>query len=243
MAPDSSNFSRRANDLVMGLGRHWLLLFNSVWAVYLIIPFLAPLLMQMGWEPAARAVYSLYAFLCHQLPERSYFLFGPTLVPTEAELVAAGMSPLPNLFLQRTFIGSLELGWKTAICQRDIAIYLSVFLTGLFFAVLRRRMKPLAWQWYALACVPIAVDGLTQLVGWRESTWVLRSATGALFGMASVLLAYPFVEEGMQDVLVSEEYRRQRAEWQAQQAPEAMTPSTTTPPTFLPDSPSDDAGR
>ena len=88
MAPDSSNFSRRANDLVMGLGRHWLLLFNSVWEVYLIIPFLAPLLMQMGWEPAARAVYSLYAFLCHQLPERSYFLFGPTLVPTEAELVA-----------------------------------------------------------------------------------------------------------------------------------------------------------
>jgi hypothetical protein len=104
-------------------------------------------------------------------------------------------------------------------------------------------MKPLAWQWYALACVPIAVDGLTQLVGWRESTWVLRSATGALCGMASVLLAYPFVEEGMQDVLVSEEYRRQRAEWQAQQASAEMTSATTTPPSYLPDPPSEDASR
>ncbi len=34
----------------------------------------------------------------------------------------------------------------------------------------------------------------------RESTPVLRSLTGALFGLANVWLAYPYVEESMREV-------------------------------------------
>jgi uncharacterized membrane protein len=37
-------------------------------------------------------------------------------------------------------------------------------------------------------------------VGWRESTWLLRSITGALFGFASVWLLYPRLEQAMQEV-------------------------------------------
>ncbi len=40
----------------------------------------------------------------------------------------------------------------------------------------------------------MAVDGFTQLVGWRESTVELRTLTGALFGAASVWLIYPRVD-------------------------------------------------
>ena len=40
-------------------------------------------------------------------------------------------------------------------------------------------------QRYLLLIAPMAIDGLTQLVGWRESNWELRTLTGALFGLAS----------------------------------------------------------
>jgi uncharacterized membrane protein len=36
---------------------------------------------------------------------------------------------------------------------------------------------------FILAMVPIGVDGLTQLLGWRESTNEIRMITGAIIGM------------------------------------------------------------
>jgi predicted membrane protein DUF2085 len=44
---------------------------------------------------------------------------------------------------------------------------------------------------FAVVVSPIALGGLTQLVGWRESTWELRIATGLLFGIASGWCLYP----------------------------------------------------
>ena len=44
---------------------------------------------------------------------------------------------------------------------------------------------------FAVLVSPMALDGLTQLVGWRESTWELRMATGVLFGLASGWFLYP----------------------------------------------------
>jgi uncharacterized membrane protein len=160
--------------------------------------------MHFNMPAAAQVIYSIYSVLCHQLPTHSYFLFGPSLVPQAPELIPAGMSAGSNLFQVRSFIGTPEVGWKVALCQRDVAIYASVFLTGLLYGLVRYRLRPLPFKIYVLFLIPIAVDGLTQLVGWRESNWWLRTLTGALFGFASVWLAYPYVEEAMQDVLDQE---------------------------------------
>jgi uncharacterized membrane protein len=40
----------------------------------------------------------------------------------------------------------------------------------------------------------MGIDGLTQLPGWRESTWELRTITGLLFGAANVWLLFPRVD-------------------------------------------------
>ncbi len=71
-------------------------------------------------------------------------------------------------------------------------------------------MGPLPFKYFVLFMIPIAIDGLTQLVGWRESNWLLRSITGALFGFAAVWLAYPYVDEAMQEVVEAEMQRRKR---------------------------------
>ena len=213
LAPRPDNrFTRAANGLVFWIARHWLAVFNTIWAVYAFTPFLAPVFMAAGMPAAAQVIYTVYSFLCHQLPTHSYFLFGPELAPGAPELIAAGMPAGNNLFAVRSFTGDSEVGWKVALCERDIAIYTTVFLTGLLYGLLRGpmrdgmrdRLRPLPFKWYVLFLIPIGVDGLTQLVGWRESNWWLRTLTGALFGFASVWFAYPYLEDAMQEVLETE---------------------------------------
>lgn len=203
-ARGESSLSRAANNLVIWVARHWLAVFNMAWAVYVFTPFLAPVLMDAGFPVAAQAIYTVYSFLCHQLPTHSYFLFGPQLAPHAHDLIPAGMAAGSNLFEVRSFVGSAEAGWKVALCQRDVAIYATVFVTGLFYSLLRYRLRPLPFKIFLLFLIPIGVDGLTQLFGLRESNWWLRTLTGALFGFAAVWFAYPYIEDAMQEVLEDE---------------------------------------
>lgn len=206
-----SRVSRVASGLVLGIARHWLAIFNVAWATYVLLPFLAPVLMSIGLTAPARVIYAVYSIMCHQLPDHSYFLFGPELAPNELTLEAGGMAAGLGPLAQRQFIGNELLGFKVAICQRDVAIYGSVLAAGLLFALVRRRLPTLSLRWYLLLLIPMALDGGTQLFGWRESTWLLRTLTGALFGAASVWLAYPYIDEAMQDVVQTEEQRRSAA--------------------------------
>lgn len=203
-----SKLTRAANNLVIGMARHWLAIFNAVWAVYLFTPFLAPIFMHLGWEAPASVIYAIYSVLCHQLPDHSYFLFGPSLTPLTPELIAGGMPVTDSLLIERSFIGNAEIGWKVALCQRDVAIYAGVLAAGLSYALVRQRTKPLPFKVFVLLAIPIAIDGGTQLIGLRESNWILRTLTGALFGVAAIYLAYPYVQEAMQEVLETELLRR-----------------------------------
>lgn len=201
--------NRFANRLVLLIARHWLAIFNLAWALYVGLPFLAPVLMHLGYSMPAQLIYGVYSFLCHQLPDHSYFLFGADLTPDLAMLERNGMGVGLNLFEQRDFIGNAVLGYKVAICQRDVAIYGAVLLAGLAFGLMRRRLGALNWRWYLVLLLPIALDGGSQMIGLRESNWLLRSLTGALFGIASVWLAYPYIEDAMQDVIETEQQRAQ----------------------------------
>jgi uncharacterized membrane protein len=211
--PPPSAISDIANRLVVWIARHWLALFNTAWGLYTLLPFAAPLLMQWGFSAPARLIYGIYSFTCHQLPDHSYFLFGKSPVPLAQELMAAGAPDAADLFFFRSFIGNADIGYKVALCERDVAIYGSVFLAGLMFALIRRQGKVRApsLKIYLLFLIPIAVDGLSQLVGLRESNWWLRTVTGAIFGVASVWLAYPYVEDAMQEVIEVETQPRPTA--------------------------------
>jgi len=197
------------NGVATGVARHWLAIFNLVVAVFVALPFLAPVLMQAGATGPAELIYKIYSPACHQLPERSVFLYGHDHFYSVDELEAAGYLPANLNQLQRMTLrwaGAAEAGWKIAICQRDIAIYVSVLLSGLLFAVVRPRFSksdklPKMPVWLLiLLLAPVALDGLSQLPGWRESIPALRFLTGAIAGAAVVWFAYPHVEDAMRDV-------------------------------------------
>lgn len=214
----ANRIAAAVDRLVDWLAHHWLALFNVVVACFVGLPFVAPLLMHVGLTGPAQLIYLAYRPTCHQLPERSFFLFGPQAAYDVAELEAAGAIPAGLGLLQREFLrwpGNAAVGYKVAICERDVAIYGSILLGGLLFgwarrycAIRARRLPQLSVKGYLLALVPLALDGGSQLVGLRESTWLLRLSTGALFGLATVWLAYPYIETAMQDVLRPREVAR-----------------------------------
>jgi uncharacterized membrane protein len=213
----TAQIAAAVDRLVAWLARHWLAAFNAAVAIFVGLPFLAPTLMHLGTAghcslcaDAGRLIYTVYTPTCHQLPERSFFLFGPQAVYQVGELEARGALPPGLNVLQRQglrFAGSPAIGYKVAFCQRDVAIYAGILASGLLFGLIRRpwlragRSLPKLPLWaYALFLVPMAIDGGMQLLGLHESNWLLRTITGGLFGSATVWLAYPYVQDAMDDV-------------------------------------------
>lgn len=149
--------------------RHWLILFVVLLGVYNLLPFAAPVAMRLGWTPVGNAIYDLYATQCHQMAQRSFFLFGaqPMYNLDELPLTLTGKPALDMLTL-RAFRGNEDLGWKVAWSDRMVYMYGSLWLVSLFYwAGSRHRAsqwKPLRVWVFVLLLVPMAVDGITHLV-------------------------------------------------------------------------------
>ncbi|NDJ87192.1 MAG: DUF2085 domain-containing protein [Chloroflexi bacterium] len=114
----------------------------------------------------------------------------------------------PLQLAARDFKGDEQMGYKVALCQRDIAIYVAMVIGGLAYGPVRRRLRaaPL-WLYVLLGLGPIGLDGFSQLLSYppfefwdpRETTPAFRVVTGALFGFMNVWLAFPYINESMQD--------------------------------------------
>ena len=208
------------------ISKRYLLLLNLFMLLYVGLPFLAPTLMKLGAEAPAQALYRVYKPLCHQFAFRSFFVFGEHPLYPLAEANVAGYKTFEEVtgivgvddpysmtrFDARNYIGDDTVGYKVALCERDIAIYLAILFFGVVFGLTGRRFKSLHWiAWLLLGIAPIGLDGFSQLfsqfnwewlsalVPYRESTPFLRVLTGALLGLATAWFAYPNIEESMSE--------------------------------------------
>ena len=158
--------ARRIARISLWLFEHWVAVFALVWGTFVIAPFLAPVFMRLGWNGPAQAVYAVYSTLCHQMAQRSFFLFGPQPMYNVDQLpVIMTGNEAADMLALRNFIGSAELGWKVAWSDRMVSLYGGVWLAGLAFGVLRHRhIRPLRWPIFVLLTFPIALDGGTHLI-------------------------------------------------------------------------------
>lgn len=228
--------SQKINQFLRKITKNWLTLFNVIIGIYVALPILAPVMMNAGLERPARAIYFAYGPFCHQMASRSFFLFGEqaayprAIAGTEFEPIESFMGDIPEFanistdpaqwggftVAARRFLGNDQMGYKMALCERDMGIYASVFMGGLLYGFLRKRFKVRAlpfWLFVLIGMGPIGLDGFSQLfsqygridsLSWlgdmfslRESTPFLRTFTGSLFGFALVWLTYPHIDEGM----------------------------------------------
>ncbi len=92
-------------------------------------------------------------------------------------------------------------GYQICLCQRCLAIYTSMLLAGITLAFLRKRrsVPNLTWWMWVIAMIPMALDGGTQLFGWRESNVWLRLLTGAIFGIGTAMFLLPQIEKTASD--------------------------------------------
>lgn len=192
------------NRLVIGIARHWLVLFCLVLAAYIVLPVLAPILAAAGYDRASGVIYFCYRATCHQLPDHSWFLFGRQWAYAWADVQPfTGVDFDHPIMAFHHPIRNAEIGYQIAICQRDLAIWTAMLVTSAILAVRRNVPAPLSAKLYVIALLPIGIDGVTQLFGWRSSTPLLRTATGALFGAATALLLVPHLDVGFRDVVAS----------------------------------------
>src|SRR3972149_4664947 len=154
--------ARRSERFVYWLARHWLAVFMIAWGVFVILPWLAPVLMKLGATGPADAIYFVYQFFCHQLPERSFFLFGPQPMYSVEQIGAVWPTSDPNVL--RQFAGNADFGWKVAYSDRMVAMYTAFWIASIGFAFVRRRLKPLPLWAYFLLVLPMAIDGTTHLL-------------------------------------------------------------------------------
>lgn len=186
MNPSDARIASRSSD--NWLADHWLQIFIIVYGAWVFIPFLAPLFMKIGWTGVGKTIYFIYSFFCHQLPERSFFLFGQKAMYSLSEIQAA-WQPTVNPMILRQFTGNAIMGWKIAWSDRMISFYTSIWLFAVLWFPLRHRLKPLSGWTLALCLLPIVVDGGTHAIsdfagigqGFRDTNEWLILLTNNIF--------------------------------------------------------------
>ena len=213
----------RADRVSYWLSKHYLAIINFFLILYIGLPFLAPAFKKAGWNGPAEVLYRMYRPFCHQWAFRSFFLFGeqpyyPHAAANVPDVLTfeqvSGITDQndPTRIQARVFEGNSVLGYKIALCERDVGIWGAMALFGLVYAATGRRIPKLHWLlWILIGLGPIGLDGFSQLFSqipsnfihsilpYRESTPFLRASTGFLFGIMTAWFMFPLIEESMVD--------------------------------------------
>jgi uncharacterized membrane protein len=214
------------NMALRSFSQHWLAWLNVLVGIWVSLPWLAPILMHVGATGSANLIYLFYSPQCHQLPQRSYFLFGGRLMIPLDDILA--VYPTGDPLLLRPFLGTLDLGWKVAWSDRMVSLFTPLFVGGLLYGLSGKRWKPQPWRWWLFVpYLPLAIDGASHAIndlfhlGFRETNgwlatltdnafaptfyagdvigsfnWWMRLGTGLLAGFAFVRLVYPYLNKG-----------------------------------------------
>jgi uncharacterized membrane protein len=166
------------------LPRHWFLVLAGIYGIWVWLPFVAPILMHIGWDVPGRGLYLIYSLFCHQLPERSFFLFGRSAMYSLAQIQAVWKESTDPMVL-RQFIGNSSMGWKVAWSDRMVSWYTSVWLFAMLWHPIRNKVRPLPWWGFLLLLAPIVLDGGTHMIsdfagigqGFRDSNLWLAALT------------------------------------------------------------------
>lgn len=207
---------------ILFLARYWFLVANLLALTVLALGFLAPLFMSIESPEAGQTIYRFLAPHNHQLPQRSYFLFGqhgPIVTYSLEEILGFGADP-QNL---QAFVGNPEIGFKTALNHRMVAIFVAVVLGGLGWGLAGERPR-LGLVGLLLFSLPLLIDGFSHLVSERNGLafratndwavwltgglfstefyqgtgigaldWWLRTLTGFLFGLGLSWFLYSYL--------------------------------------------------
>jgi uncharacterized membrane protein len=139
------------------------------------------------WATMLTAILGLVVLIALSIPFLSYFGLDAIAKPLFFSLhYVCAQIPSHSFYV---------FGHQLGLCARNLSIYSSMFLGSLIFVLSKKRLPGIPWWLWILMILPMALDGLTQMVGLRESTWELRLVTGTLFGSGSVWFVLPYMQK------------------------------------------------
>jgi uncharacterized membrane protein len=170
------------------INKYWFYAFSLGYGLFIGLPFLAPVLMEFELTRLAKAIYTVYSFLCHQFPQRSFFLFGEKFMYSLTEIQNA-WQVTNNPMVLRKFVGNPEMGWKIAWSDRMIFMYSSILIMAWIWYPFRKKLTSIPIWGLILLLTPMALDGITHMIsdlagigqGFRDSNVWLAGFTNFSF--------------------------------------------------------------
>ncbi|MEM4137185.1 MAG: DUF2085 domain-containing protein [Candidatus Anstonellaceae archaeon] len=170
---------------------------NGFWIFFIAIflfnffVVLAPILKLFKYDEVADGIYFGFSFTCHQLNSRSLCLFNNSI-----EDCTTNSSKLEYI-KTNTVVKENKIGYKLAVCARDVGIYFSMLLGTIVWGFINKKdlknidQPPLLF--FILSLIPIGIDGLGQLMGLWESSNQIRLISGFIAGFACVFYIIPLI--------------------------------------------------
>ncbi len=155
---------------------HWLTLFLVLFGLFNLLPFVAPVMSKLGFDPVADVIYLAYAPLCHQMAHRSFFLFGDQLMYSPEQLPLNLTADLTtNTLALKHFTGNEMIGWKVAWSDRMVYMYGAMWVFAAVYALIapHYKVKRISILAFVLLMLPMIADGTTHM---------LSDFNGGLFG-------------------------------------------------------------
>ena len=188
------------------LSRPWLRYALVGMGLLAVLPWLAPVFAAAGRWGLADPIYTLYMFLCHQLPERAATLLGYQVAFCWRNAAIYG----------GLFGFGLLYGWSTR--QRSTSGGAQSHLGSRTHLPAKLRFvklpKAIPLWVYLLTLVPMALDGFSHMFGLRQGifsdtgfgsflvgsqflslNWWLRVSTGLLAAFGSVWFTFPRLDK------------------------------------------------
>jgi len=145
------------------------------------------------WATMLTAILGLVVLIALSIPFLSYFGLDAIAKPLFFSLhYVCAQIPSHSFYI---------FGHQLGLCARNLSIYSSMFLGSLIFVLSKKSLPGIPWWLWILMILPMALDGLTQMVGLRESTWELRLITGTLFGLGSAWFILPYMQKTITEQL------------------------------------------
>lgn len=139
-----------------------------------LLMFADPVLSVLG-NPVSQDIHSFFSIFCHQLFERS--------------MCMSSDFEIGNCDISSRFVHQFP------VCSRDMSFYLAMLFGGIAYVLLGKRDEKEipSLVILMLSAIPLAIDGTTQLFGFRESTNFLRIVTGGIAGFAIPFFLIPIM--------------------------------------------------
>jgi hypothetical protein len=183
--------------------------------IYLLVSIFAAIALKLGWDDIGDTIHKIYRIFCHQRIERSPLLFGsdPQIFYTSEELKALGAIPeynphVPVIFSNEVFgypyTGNANVGFKTALCIRDLALYVGMIALGSFYFAriyIKDTLTKFNWRIAVILMMPMVLDVGIQIIA-QVFSWDFisdeyigsiskRIVTGLLFGIGFGMIVFP----------------------------------------------------